>query len=289
MRESDAPASERKLFSQLNAALNVWLSSSDQPSVQRQSARLDAEWRVPPQAFLDMDEREIRLWLRDGDNWRFVDRFPKVGDATESLKYALRQVIHAGFATRNGHLELAVFSDEIVKLPIGIDLSLSPARSLRLGMDISVTVRIRDRWVDRELWNNWHSCWEEGKDLLEQTSTLDWLDRRKMEQSENPTSWVSLHDLDDACWLERFLGKVWNGAPWALACRPAAPDDFRNLLGEKASLFAVEEWMKLAKTVRDTLKSAASTQNVLFVADSLPLPPGVADFLSVPEMVEEAG
>ena len=289
LEEEGVAATERNTLSVLQAALLAWLQGSDQAVIAQQRAYLDVERRMPSRAFIDLGDTAARVWIWRGREWAFVKQpIPKTSDLKALLKQALRVARDEGFATRRGHLEVAVSLSELARLPIGDDLSVPPSPPLHFGIDFSVTLRIRDRWTNRDLGNNWHDCWEAGEGLLHEPCKLDWLDQRKpaeLADLAEPNAWVSLHDLDDPHWFDQLLEHVWSGVPWALACRPAASAALRQQLAQQAKNYAVREWLELARDVTSGLKRSAAQQKILFVADSpLRLPPGVDDYLRIPDM-----
>jgi hypothetical protein len=283
-REPGSKQSDRDGASALVAALNTWLQDSDGPAVNQEKPGLQRELQRPPRAFIDLGEHETRVWAWIDKDWELVDRSPKDNDIVKRIESAWQAAIKAGMATQNCHLELAAYWEDLERLPVGIDLSKAPVPvQRRIGAELPYTIRIRDRWDNLEMRNNWKagSKWVAGGI----NGSLDWLDSRPVndrDRAPQPDQWVSLHDFDDQEWQKQLLIHIYNGAQRALACRPLVDPALRGKLNFCAANYTVDEWLELARDVAGELKRLPTTQAVMLVADSPSLPHGCADFLSTP-------
>lgn len=279
------PAERRAELQALRQALAAWLEACDQAALTQDRARLAASAATTPVLFVDLGQDAIRVWINQG-RWRFVTTVPATADMAGGLADAWSAAIEADFVSKDCHLELAVDLDALPSLPLGTALG-ARRTPRRIGFELPFSVRLRDRWVDRELLNNWLQAYQVGQTVMDLNVQLDWLDLRpggNWDSAAAPNSWLCVHDMSAPRWLDCLQGHLEQGAPWALACSVGPTDAVRLDIGTRAGRHTLRESARVARAMAEMARSGtADPARVVVLADRPDnLPPGAMDQLSQP-------
>lgn len=280
---SDLNLLNRDALLSLRNDLHEWNARTDQPLLTSAMDTLRAQEREPGRAFIDLGPDETRAWIwRDGV-WHPVARHADSGSPVLArIRTLVAGVVKEQIGLKNCHIELAIDLDDIASAPLGENVS-SALRPMRLGMEVPLTLRIRDRWSRGDLMTNWLSAWSDCRDRMETSGELVWFDSSLpgTAASVGSLQCLSLH-LDDERHLQSLLFHLEDGALWALACAPMPDSTTRNRLDYHVSLAALRDWLAMARKL--ATESATSAGRLLLVADvPADLPDGVADPLKLPQ------
>lgn len=278
----DLDIHNRAQLLELRDALHCWNLDTDQPLLTRATVALQSQLAEPRRVFIDLGGEETRAWIWRDAAWQPVQRRPNAGESfLARIKTIIADVVNENVGLRGCHIELALDLESVATAPLGENISGS-SRPMRLGMEVPVTLRIRDRWSRGEPMTNWIASWNGCRRNLEANGQLVWLDRAipggGMGIADDQCMSLDLGDAQHVQWLQEHLE---DGALWGLACAPAASAAFRNTLDDRVSLGALRDWMRTARDIARL--SITPPVNILLVADPpIGLPDGVTEPLNLP-------
>jgi hypothetical protein len=267
----------------LRDGLSAWNAHTDQPLLTSAMDSLRAQEREPGRVFIDLGPEETRAWVWREGAWQPIVRCADAdAPALARIQSVIAGAVKEQIGLKNCHIELAVALDDVSAAPLGESVSLG-LRPMRLGMEISLTLRIRDRWSRGELMTNWLSAWDACRHRLEASGELVWLDPSLPAGAAgiDVLQCLSMH-LTDEQHVQSLLFHLEDGALWALGCAPVPDPATRSKLDHHVSLAALRDWLAMARTLAQV--STTSAGKLLLVADvPADLPDGVADPLNLPQ------
>lgn len=281
--EDNLPPKLREELTAVESDLAKWLAECDQTALTEDRNKLIAAAAACPVLFVDLGHESMRVWIHQGE-WRFVTSMEPSSAVNVGLAAAWQVAVDVGFVYRNCHMELAVSFEDLCRLPLGA--SLSPTRLRRIGMEVPFSVRLRDRWVDRELLNNWLEAYKQSQIVMDCDVDLDWLDLRMggdCDSPGSPNSWLCVNDLGAPRWVECLRGHLDQGVAWALACSAIPTDMERQDITVRARKHTLREWMRVARAMAEMARASDQGARIVVLADRPDrLPPGAADRLAIP-------
>lgn len=283
--EPGVPAPRQAQLTQCGVSLDDWLNGCDPAALAQDRALLRAQLTRPSTLFVDLGPETTRSWIRLNGEWEFVAAEAASGDDTSRLQAAWQAAVMKSLPTRECHLELAVDINALDRLPLGRNLDAAAAwRPRRIGLELPLSLRLRQRWFEHELTINWRQAYEQSSVLLDGNAVVDWLDERQQADRNRLASanaWLGIHDLSAPGWLDCLRGHLWDGSLWAIACLPAASPAERQLIAQRAGAHSLRAWMQVAREMA-ALSGQGPAQVVVLADAPDTLPPGCADTFQIP-------